>query len=172
MTTCVGIYIVKAYVWLHVSALISHQRTTTDDKQSRIGSRLTEFYTLHVCTVYQQYLNTIYFQLWRTQLKLQNVKTAKKSVNGSDMFRFTTEPSSGSSLYFAKKLPFWLHIVVLCSRTTFNVLAVYGPVCGCMVHFVGANWWFHGETKHVGAVDRFLAVLIFCNFNCVRHSWK
>jgi hypothetical protein len=99
----------------------------------------TQITCLHVCTVHQQYLNTIYFQLWRTQLKLQNVKTAQNLVIGSDMFRFTMEPSSGSSLYLAKELPLWLHIVVLCSRTTFNVPAVYDPVCGCMVHFVGAN---------------------------------
>jgi hypothetical protein len=25
----------------------------------------------------------------------------------------------------------------------FNVLAVYGPVCGCMVHFVGPNLATH-----------------------------
>jgi len=47
MTTCVGISIVKAYVLLHVSALISHQRTTIDDKQSRIGSTLIEIYTVN-----------------------------------------------------------------------------------------------------------------------------
>jgi len=47
MATCSVISIVKAYVWLHVSALISHQRTTTDDKQTRTGSTLIEIYTVN-----------------------------------------------------------------------------------------------------------------------------
>jgi hypothetical protein len=34
-------------------------------------------------------------------------------------------------------------------------------------HYLLTNY----EPKHVGAGDRFLTVLIFCDFNCVRHSW-
>jgi hypothetical protein len=35
-----------------------------------------------------------------------------------------------------------------------------------------APWrWFWYEPKHVGADDRFLTVLILCDFNCVRHCW-
>jgi hypothetical protein len=35
-----------------------------------------------------------------------------------------------------------------------------------------APWgWFWYEPQHVGADDRLLTVLIFCDFNCVRHCW-
>jgi hypothetical protein len=47
MTACLGISVVQAYAWLHVSALISHQRTTTDDNLQTIGRTFTEIYTVN-----------------------------------------------------------------------------------------------------------------------------
>jgi hypothetical protein len=87
----------------------------------------TDFVLVHIKRIQtliyclNTYLNTIYFQLWRIQLKLQNVKTAKNLSSAPTCCGSPMEPSSGSSLYLAKKLPLWLHIVVLCSRGSYYV---------------------------------------------------
>jgi hypothetical protein len=127
----------------------------------------TSISDLHVCTVHQQYLSTIYLPTMTHTIKSQNIKTVKSLSSAPTCFgSYQNHPITTAyhtATQHANILPaHWLNYKLREYVTTAVVLAKQRL----------APWgWFWYEPKHVGADDRLLTVLIFCDFNCVRHCW-